>query len=210
MRTGHGIIPSVIQRTPGTGRYARFEREQRWILGGLPSGLADPVEVQDRYLNDSTLRLRCVESGPDAVYKLGQKVRVMPNSPALVSMTNLYLTRREFEALGALKGSSLHKTRWHWSVGDRILSVDQFNGDLDGLILAEVELQEDDSYLVAPSLAVADVTDDDRFSGGNLAHLSTEAAATLVNKVAELVRIVGESDTLTLSLEQLRSRHLLH
>jgi CYTH domain-containing protein len=178
----------VLQRTPGTGAYARLEREQRWLLSGPPDDLVDPVDIQDRYLTGSTLRLRRMHSASGTVYKLGQKVRTAPDSPARVSLTNMYLSEHEFELLGQLEGASLHKTRWKWPTGDHLLSVDVFQDNLDGLILAEVELREHDPLLPALGLAVVDVTDQDRFSGGCLAQLSNEAAAALLASVGEFVR----------------------
>jgi CYTH domain-containing protein len=178
-----------VQRTPGAGAYARLEREQRWLLSGLPADVIDPVDIQDRYLTGSTLRLRRVRSGAGTVYKLGQKVRAAASSPERVSLTNMYLSEHEFELLGQLGGASLHKTRWQWPTGDHLLSVDVFEDSLDGLILAEVELREHDPLLPALGLAVVDVTDQDRFSGGCLAQLSNEEAAALLAYVAELIRI---------------------
>ncbi len=115
-------------------------------------------------------------------------MRFVPDSPELVSITNLYLTRHEFDSLAALAGSPLNKIRWHWPNGDRVISVDQFEGSLEGLILAEVELKEDDPDLATPPLALADVSKEDRFSGGHLAHLSSKEAAALLADVAELLR----------------------
>lgn len=182
----------MIQRTPGQGPYAKTEREQRWLLGALPEKVADPVEIYDRYLVESTLRLREMRAGSVVVYKLGQKVRDRPDSPEVVRITNIYLTHREFELFSQLEGVRLHKTRWHWQVGDDVLSVDQCSGRLRGLILAEVERGPDDPYLAPPPLAVADVTNDDRFSGGHLAQLSSSRSADLLVYVAELV---GRSGT---------------
>lgn len=179
------------QRTPGAGAYARLEREQRWLLSGLPDDVIDPVEIHDRYLTGSTLRLRRMRSASGTVYKLGQKVRTAPVSPERVSLTNMYLSEHEFELLGQLEGASLRKTRWHWSTGDHTLSVDQFEGSLEGLVLGEVELRDDEALLPALGLCIADVTDEDRFSGGRLAHLSGEAARLLLASVDELVRHGG-------------------
>lgn len=172
--------------------YARSEREQRWLLSGLPDEVVEPVEIHDRYLTRSTLRLRCMRSGAGAgagaAYKLGQKVRADPDSPERVSLTNMYLSEHEFDLLRQLEGATLHKTRWHWLIGAHTLSVDRFEGNLEGLILAEVELRDDDALLPAPGLAIADVTDEDRFSGGRLAQLSLDEAAALLASVDELVR----------------------
>ena len=103
----------------------------------------------------------------------------------------MYLTEHEFELLGQLGGASLSKTRWQWPTGDHTLSVDQFKGSLDGLILAEVELGAHDALLPTLGLAIADVTAEDRFSGGRLAELSPDDAAALLASVAELVRLAG-------------------
>jgi CYTH domain-containing protein len=181
----------VLQRTPGEGAYARLEREQRWLLSGLPADVVDPVDIQDHYVSRSTLRLRRVRSGAGTVYKLAQKVRAAAGSPERVSLTNMYLTEHEFELLGQLGGASLHKTRWQWPTGDHVLSVDVFEDNLDGLILAEVELRDHHPLLPALGLAVVDVTHEDRFSGGCLAQLSNEEAAALLASVAEFVRLGG-------------------
>jgi CYTH domain-containing protein len=187
------ILACVLERTPGAGPYARLEREQRWLLSRLPDDVVDPVAIHDRYLTGSTLRLRRMRtgSGPGTVYKLGQKVRATPDSPERVSLTNMYLREHEFDLLGQLEGATLDKTRWQWPTGDHVLSVDQFEGNLDGLVLAEVELREDEARLPALGLAVADVTSEDRFSGVRLAHLSVEEAALLLASVDELVRHGG-------------------
>jgi CYTH domain-containing protein len=181
----------VLKRTAGQGRYARTEREQRWILAGLPDDLTEPIEIHDRYLTGSSLRLRQMRSGSDVVFKLGQKVRVASGSPEHVLITNLYLSQYEFDSLSRLEGASLDKIRWHWPTRDRVLSVDQFDGTLAGLILAEVELSEDDPFLDAPTFSVADVTHEDRFSGGHLAHLTTDEAAALLAHVVALIRERG-------------------
>lgn len=157
-------------------------------MSGLPDGAADDVDIQDRYVVGTTLRLRRMRAGADTAYKLGQKVRVDAGSPERVALTNLYLTLEEFELLAQLEAAPLHKVRHWWPVGGRELGVDEFRGSLEGLVLAEVELRADEALLPAPPLAVADVTQDDRFSGGRLARLSPEGAAALLADVAALVR----------------------
>src|SRR6516164_6731054 len=102
----------MIDRTPGRGRYAVTEREKRWLLRRLPDGVTDPVEIFDKYLAASTLRLRRAQSGSTVVYKLGQKVRDDPTDPSMNEMTNMYLSQAEFELLGQVEGTTLSKTRW--------------------------------------------------------------------------------------------------
>jgi hypothetical protein len=134
-----------------------------------------------------------MRSGSDIVFKLGQKVRTAPGSPERVLLTNMYLTKDEFDLLDQLEGASLHKTRWKWSSGDDVLSVDEFAGHLRGLVLAEIELTDDESRHAAPPLALADVTGEDRFSGGRLAHLSVGEAGKLQESISEIAREGGKS-----------------
>ena len=100
-------------------------------------------------------------------------------------MTNIYLREHEYELLGGLEVATLNKTRWHWRWADRVLSVDEFHGRLTGLVLAEIELGADDDLLKPPEGAVADVTHDDRFSGGSLAWLDERGVKQLLAEAAE-------------------------
>ena len=99
-------------------------------------------------------------------------------------MTNIYLREHEYEILGQLQAATLLKTRPHWRRADRVLSVDEFHGPLAGLVLAEIELEADDSLLGLPEGAIADVTHDDRFSGGSLASLNERGATQLLTEAA--------------------------
>jgi CYTH domain-containing protein len=49
--------------------------------------------------------------------------------------------------------------------------VDVFAGPLAGLILAELELGDDEPPVARPPWALVEVTGDDRYSGGRLAAL---------------------------------------
>ena len=179
----------MIDRTPGRGRYAVTEREKRWLLRRLPDGVTDPVEIFDKYLAASTLRLRRAQSASTVVYKLGQKVRHDPTDPSVNQVTNMYLSQSEFELLGQVQGAALSKTRWHWTVGESVLSVDQYGESLRGLVMAEIELPMDGVGPTSPPLTVADVTQDDRFSGDRLASLTRPEAEDLLKMVATMTRV---------------------
>lgn len=166
-------------RTPGQGRYAHSEREQRWLLPGPPPGMVAPAPIVDHYLVGTRLRLRRVETGSGTVYKLAQKVRPRPDSPAEVKLTNMYLSADEYAVLRRLPGREIHKTRWRWRVGDRQVAVDEFGGALSGLTLAELELADGEEPVVLPPPA-RDVTHDDRFSGGRLAAAGPAEIAALL------------------------------
>jgi hypothetical protein len=143
------------------------------------------VSIVDRYIRGTRLRLRRMESDGEVIYKFGQKVRPHGGGPALVHLTNMYLSDHEYAMLLALGADEIHKTRWQVTGGGRTVAVDEFGGELLGLFLAEVELGPvelgpDEPAVDAPPLAVADVTDDDRFSGGRLATTSAPELTTLL------------------------------
>jgi hypothetical protein len=167
--------------TDDPGRYARAEWERRFRLAAAPSGLGDPVHIVDRYLEGTRLRLRRT-TAPDGtvVRKLGQKVRAVADDPSVVWLTTLYLDEAEFTTVAALPASVLEKDRFAWPEGG--CSVDVFAGALQGLVLAEVECEDEAGFraVAAPPGAVAEVTLDDRFSGGQLAGTSAAALAGLL------------------------------
>jgi hypothetical protein len=48
---------------PGEGAYARIEREQPWILRGLPRDVTEPVEIEDRFSGGRLAELSRQEAG---------------------------------------------------------------------------------------------------------------------------------------------------
>jgi CYTH domain-containing protein len=51
------------------------------------------------------------------------------------------------------------------------MAIDQFQGQLEGLVIAEIDFgpNGDPTSLTMPSFALAEVTDDERFTGASLA-----------------------------------------
>ena len=65
---------------------------------------------------------------------------------------------------------SIEKTRYNWRGVDQILwEVDEFEGGLNGLILAEVELPSEDHVIEIPSWAGREITGDKSWSNAALA-----------------------------------------
>ena len=65
-------------------------------------------------------------------------------------------------------GRVIEKTRHHLALGPGEWTVDEFTGDNDGLVLAEIELGPDESLGAPPSWLGQDVTEDDRYANANL------------------------------------------
>jgi hypothetical protein len=159
-------------------KYARVERERRFVLAGLPhEPVLRTVAITDRYLLGTRIRLRrAVESesldGRERlVYKLSQKVPGPDGRPGLI--TTMYLDEAEYRALAALPAAVLHKIRH--SVPP--CGVDMFGGALKGLYIAEAEFDTDEEMAAfkPPAWVEAEVTADVRFSGGRLADTSRQA-----------------------------------
>lgn len=148
-------------------KYARHERERRFLLAGAPEAAIRVVEITDRYITGTRLRLRSVReagTGIEVAYKLTQKVPAPNGGPGLITTT--YLAREEHDVLSLLPATVLHKTRRSLPP----LGIDIFEGPLVGLILAEAEFDTDEAMAAfeVPAFAVAEVTDDPRFTGGRL------------------------------------------
>ena len=167
-------------RTPGQGKYAHPEVERRFRLAGAPGTARSEWLIEDRYLDGLRMRLRRVTQGDVVVHKLTQKVRGDEADPATVSLTTMYLSTEEHTRLTELPGADLVKARRMHPVGERVLAVDAFSGALDGLVLAEVEVRSLDEVLDLPAWIGAEVTHDDRFSGGRLARATPEEIAELL------------------------------
>jgi hypothetical protein len=84
-------------------------------------------------------------AGSETIWKLTQKIRSDPRDPAIVSITNTYLSREEYELLASL-----------------------YPRALAGLRLAVVEVTDLAEPLPRAAWLGREVTHDDRYSGGRL------------------------------------------
>ncbi len=67
------------------------------------------------------------------------------------------------------KPGSVDKTRWIVPAGERCFEVDEFHGENEGLVMAEIELESQDEAFERPSWLGEEVTGDPRFYNGYLA-----------------------------------------
>jgi CYTH domain-containing protein len=171
---------SSVERTPGEGKYARVEREQRWLLESVPSTSEVVGHIVDRYVKGTSLRLRRIEGATSSIWKFTQKIRTKNHDPERVKTTSIYLSEHEYELLVALPANIIEKRRSHVVCNDRVVAVDEFLGRHQGLVLAELELGETDSMVATSLGAVLDVTHDEKFSGGALANASDDELRTLL------------------------------
>jgi CYTH domain-containing protein len=176
-----GVAKLTDQNTivPAESKYARLERERRYLLQDLPEGLtrASPhVQITDNYLTGTRLRLRRVRDPQTNKWtvKLTQKFAPNPSDLSRTIITNIYLSALETETLAISDANEIRKNRYWFEFEGRTLSVDMFLGDLFGLVLAEVSFETDEEleHYEKPPFAIAEVTNQEMFTGGKLCELS--------------------------------------
>jgi CYTH domain-containing protein len=176
-----GVAKLTDQNTivPAESKYARVERERRYLLQDLPEGLtrASPhVQITDNYLTGTRLRLRKVRDPLTNkwIVKLTQKFAPEPDDFSRTIITNIYLNALEVETLGISDANEIRKNRYPFVFEGRPFSVDMFLGDLFGLVLAEVSFETDEELnnYPQPPFAIADVTNNELFTGGKLCEIS--------------------------------------
>jgi CYTH domain-containing protein len=162
-------------------KYARIERERRYLLQDLPEGMtrADPhVQITDNYITGTRLRLRKVRDPRtnNWTVKFTQKFAPDPADLSRTVITNTYLSAAEYEVLSVFEANEIRKNRYPFEWQGRKFSIDMFLGDLFGLVLAEVSFESDaelDSF-PKPPFAIAEVTNNELFTGGKLCDLTFE------------------------------------
>ena len=160
-------------------KYAHIERERRYLLQDLPEGLnrADHhLQITDNYLTGTRLRIRKVRDPKTNkwVVKFTQKFAPNENDLSRTMITNLYLNATEAEILSIFEANEIRKNRYYFDFAARRYSIDMFIGDLFGLVLAETSFETDEELedFQMPPFALADVTNNEIFSGGKLSELT--------------------------------------
>ena len=73
------------------------------------------------------------------------------------------------ELLQLCQGNLIDKTRWIVPAGERLKwEVDEFHGKHQGLVVAEIELEDEEQVIEKPSFIGDDVTDDPRYYNANM------------------------------------------
>jgi CYTH domain-containing protein len=160
-------------------KYAILERERRYLLQDLPAGItrADHhLQITDNYITGTRLRIRKVRDPRTSKWtvKFTQKFAPDPRDFARTLITNIYLDSYEAEVLSVFEANEIRKNRYYFEWEGRRFSVDMFLGDLFGLVLAEVSFDNDEELenFRMPEFALADVTNNELFTGGRLCELT--------------------------------------
>ena len=164
---------------PAESKYARLERERRYLMQDLPEGLtrADPhLQITDNYITGTRLRIRKVRDPRTNKWtvKFTQKFAPDAHDLSRTIITNTYLNALEAETLSVFNSNEIRKNRYPFEFEGRKFGIDMFLGDLFGLVLAEVSFDTDEELdnFPKPPFALADVTNEPLFSGGRLCELT--------------------------------------
>ena len=68
----------------------------------------------------------------------------------------------------------IEKNRFYHQFGDHVFEIDEFLGNHEGLVLAEVELHHEDEAFEKPNYLGEEVTGDDRYYNSNLSKNSSK------------------------------------
>lgn len=176
-------------------KYARIERERRFVLEDLPMGLTrvDPhLQITDNYITGTRLRLRKVRDPRTNKWtvKFTQKFAANPDDLSRTIITNTYLNALEAETLSVFNGNEIRKNRYPFEFEGKTFGIDMFLGDLFGLVLAEVSFTSDEEMdaFRPPPFALAEVTNNHLFSGGKLSQLRF---ADLREEIVRLIKPQG-------------------
>ncbi|HEV8367455.1 MAG TPA: hypothetical protein VGQ39_05840 [Pyrinomonadaceae bacterium] len=175
-----GVTKLTSQNTVvPVSKYARVERERRYLLSELPGGISRAdhhLQITDNYITGTRLRIRKVRDPRTNKWtvKFTQKFAPNPDDLSRTIITNTYLSALEAETLSVFDSNEIRKNRYYFDYRGRKFSVDMFLGDLFGLVLAEVGFDTDEELesFPKPEFALADVTNNQLFTGGRLCELT--------------------------------------
>src|SRR6476619_126037 len=114
-------------------KYARVERERRYLLTDLPEGLTriDPhLQITDNYITGTRLRLRKVRDPRTNKWTVKFTKKFAPDRADLsrTLITNTYLDATEAEILSIFSANEIRKNRYFFEWEGKRFSVDMFLG----------------------------------------------------------------------------------
>jgi CYTH domain-containing protein len=153
-------------------KYARIERERRFLLHALPSEIDRAIcrEIDDLYITGTRLRLRRTFDRLHGTNELKLNQKLDGDRERRI-VTSIYITESEYRVLDALPGMRITKRRHrHYADGNEF-GIDEFGGALTGLVIAEIEVDSDAARraITVPAFAHCEITDCSELTGAALA-----------------------------------------
>src|ERR1044072_6963790 len=129
-------------------KYARIERERRYLLQDLPEGLtrADHhLQITDNYVTGTRLRIRKVRDPKTNkwIVKFTQKFAPEDTDLSRTNITNIYLNAIEADTLAVFASNEIRKNCYPFEFDGRRSTIVVILGVLLGLVLAETSFADD-------------------------------------------------------------------
>ena len=180
-----GEVDSVGARllSPEPARYTRPEFERRFLVSPS-SGWREVVEpysktFEDTYIRRTHLRLRVLSDSSTGQEFIKLTKKLESASPYVQMTGSIPLSPLEYDFLSGLQGDRIRKVRHYHIHRGYVFSIDEFQDELAGLVMCEVEAGgvEELMQIEMPEYAVAEVTEDPFFTGGHLCRTSRDELA---------------------------------
>jgi len=158
-----------------------IELERTYLAKYLPEDLkeCESKEIIDIYIpkdikppKHAPIRLR--KKGEH--YEITKKEVVDEGDFSKLKEQTILLTEPEFNELSRLEGKKVHKIRYYYPYKNRVAEIDVFQGPLKGLVVVEVEFddEEEKNSFDMPEFCLVDVTPEDFVAGGMICGKSYE------------------------------------
>ena len=171
--TGSG---SGTHATIREGKYARIERERRFLMAGPPppSAVTGSRRIADRYLLGTRLRLRRADYCDSGACEFEFTQKVAADAPGFVQglITSTYLSQAEYDCSPHSRPPCCPNTRISVSPLEPFMSSISL---CTAWSMADVEFstdQEAQSFTSSPPVVVAQITIHRRFTGGSLVQVA--------------------------------------
>jgi len=108
-------------------------------------------------------------------------------------ITNMYLNVLEAETLSVFEANEIRKNRYPFVFEGRTFAIDLYLGELFGLVMAETSFATDEQLdsFPRPNFALADVTNNPTFTGGELCRLTFEDIRNVVKRNIHVTQAVS-------------------
>ena len=162
-------------------QFTCVRRERRYLLRDLPEPLtraSEHVQITDNYITGTRLRLRRIRvpATKERIWMFTQTGAPSQNDLSLIAETDIYLSAYEYEVLSVFEGNEIRRNRYPFEHEGRAFEIDVYLGALWGLVLARTSFAtiEEMKDFSPPSFALADVTNDETFTGRRLVELTID------------------------------------
>jgi CYTH domain-containing protein len=112
-------------------------------------------------------------------FEMTKKTIISGTDSSEMHEATIELAQAEYTALAAAPGKKVHKVRYNYEIEGHSAEIDVFQDELAGLVLIDFEFSssEEKAAFTAPSVCLADVTQEAFVAGGKLAGASYDDIA---------------------------------